>query len=53
MFIESETEFCAPSLTMKLREYVVVINEYGGVPAKLLPVYVNQLGFPVIAIVIA
>lgn len=52
MFIVSETEFCAPSLTMKLREYVVVINEYGGVPAKLLPVYVNQLGLAVIAIVI-
>ena len=48
----SETEFCAPSFTLKLREYIIGVNEYGGVPAKMLLVYVNQLGFPVIAIVI-
>ena len=53
MFIVSESEFCAPSFIIKITGIVVGASEYGGVPEKLLPVYVSHEGIPIIVIVIA
>ena len=52
MFIVSTSESWAPSFTTKLTGIVAGIKEYGGIPVKLLPVYVNHEGLPVMVIII-
>ena len=52
MFIVSVIEFWAPSFIIKLTGIVIGAREYGGIPEKLLPVYVSHEGIPAIVIVI-